>query len=84
MEVDKSIGDWLDDARELHNIAYHFYCQWIKSCQEPEANGKYKILSQKSFIVIGANKPLGYDKFFDNAKILIRKEKINKINENLE
>ena len=81
MEINKDIGEWLDIDYEpytkhhltyLDDLAYYIYCQPRKNRR------KDNIASQMAFLI----HPKVYWRFYDEAKILIRKEKINKIRKN--
>jgi hypothetical protein len=78
VEVKKDIGTWINVKYEptfknkvtyLDDLAYYVYCQPRKN-RKPE-----NITTQKSFLI----HPKVYKRFYDEAILLIRKEKIEKI-----
>jgi len=82
MELDKTIGHWKDGVTELDNLAYHLYCQKQLFNDDPA------FLTQKSFLYWGKHPDASLNqnsfKFFDDANIIIRKEKIEKLKKMLD
>ncbi|MFW6226325.1 MAG: hypothetical protein ACOC3V_05155 [bacterium] len=80
MIIDKSIGNWFITVNVGHynifgvqyvdDLAYHIYCQYMK-------NTKTTITSQLNFYVNSDE----YSEYYDKALYIIRKEKIEKIND---
>jgi len=71
MEFDEKIykvGHWDDTATLLDDIAYYLYC---KNEIQLELSAIY---IQKAFY-----NSVGSEKYYEKAKILLRKEKINKM-----
>ncbi len=71
MEFDEKIykiGKWDDYATIIDDIAYYLYCK-----NEIQLES-YVIYIQKAFY-----NSVGSEKYYEKAKILLRKEKINKI-----
>jgi hypothetical protein len=78
VEVKKDIGEWMDTRydsftkhhlTELDDVAYYVYCQPRKNRR------KENIATQRAFLL----HPKVYSRFYDEAILLIRKEKIEKI-----
>jgi hypothetical protein len=77
VEIDKNIGNWITDEDDrytlkvsyIDDLAYHIYCQYRKN------RIKENISTQVSFMI----HPKVYWRFYNEARLLIRKEKINKI-----
>jgi len=76
VEIDKSIGNWVIDKDRytfkisyIDDLAYHIYCQFRRNRKTEN------ISNQVGFMM----HPKVYWRFYDEARLLIRKEKINKI-----
>ena len=83
MKIDKSIGIWVEDTTCLDDIAYLLYIQYLKNNYEFEGYripvGSYS--SQKIFLRGYKNNNAFVINFYNDAKKIIRKEKVNKLNE---
>ena len=94
MDLDKSIGNWVIpghntkvmEATPLDDLAYHLYCRFVEESQIGYEND-LAILSQYAFIFYGTQKDVelceGLDPFYNDAKNVIRNEKLKKINGNI-
>ncbi len=81
MEIDKSIGEWLNVKYEpytKHHITYMDDLAYYVYCQPRKNRKKENIASQAAFLL----HPKVYGRFYDEALLLIRKEKIDKIMKN--
>lgn len=73
MIIDKSVGVWIKNASLLENIAYMLYLQDYNKHHEQYD----KILTQAFVIYLYKDS----DKYFEAATIIIRKDKLDKLNE---
>ena len=80
MEIDKSIGgEWLNNRSELENLSYHIYVKHFKKNFTNYSEKKIiKEMTQDDFLIINGLTEFMYP-HFDNAKLIIRREKIEKI-----
>lgn len=76
IEIDKNIGNWITDQGKstfkisyLDDLAYHIYCQYRRNRK------KENISSQVGFLI----HPKVYWRFYNEAEMMIRKEKILKV-----
>lgn len=95
MEINKNFGEWDENATELDDIAYHSYCSHEK--KEQNRYLKYDethiedidltLISQYTFMFfINVHNPgiiHECEKYYEQAKLIIRDEKIKKIMEKL-
>ena len=77
MEIDKSKGTWTDNANMLDDIAYKLYVDMVLK-HSIDYNQNYIIFEQSDIIYSHINNN-AYSGYYNNAKIIIRKEKIEKI-----
>ena len=70
MKIDKSIGNWNDDASYLEDIVYMLYLE------------EYIIIDQNLYLSQGYVNYLliNREKYYEKANIIIRKEKLEKLN----
>jgi len=71
MDIDKSRGYWTkgSETTYLDDLAYYMYCQYRKN------KPTYNLTSQDAMMV----HPKVYRRFYNEALIIIRREKLNKI-----
>ena len=75
MNIDKNIGRWIPDAQRemfgieyIDDLAYHLYCQYRKLRKKENITHQMSVIQNKKV----------YEKFYNDAKVLIRAEKILK------
>jgi len=91
MELDKSIGLWVEDymgvrkPTPLDDLAYHIYCQW-NLARNTRMQLNFRYLSQLKFILFNhSEEPTlskykkDYIRFYEEANLILRKYKIEKI-----
>jgi len=67
----KNIGDWMKNATDIDNVAYDCYCEDRKNAYPRNITSQYIIMRFPNI----------YYKFYEIAKVKIRKYKLEKINE---
>ena len=77
MEIDKSKGTWVDNTHLLDDIAYKFYVDMVLE-HTHKYNQPYIFFKQSDIIYSHINNN-EYSGYYNNAKIILRKEKIEKI-----
>ena len=97
MKLDKSIGLWVEDymgvrtPTPLDDLAYHIYCQW-NLARNTRMQLDFTYLSQLKFILFNRSElptfskyKKDYNRFYEEANLIMRKYKIEKIvNEHME
>ena len=80
IKIDKSIGNWIPDEQHsifgvkyIDEVAYHIYCQYRK----------LRLIQNISPQLVFIKHVKVYKRFYTEAKLLIRLEKILKIYGNL-
>lgn len=73
MTIDKSIGVWIENSSLLEDIVYMLYMEDYNKHHEQYE----KILTQAFIIYLYKDR----DKYFEKANIIIRKDKLDKLNE---
>ncbi|MFW6225835.1 MAG: hypothetical protein ACOC3V_02650 [bacterium] len=78
--IDKNIGNWIPieqhsmfNIEYIDDVAYHIYCQYRKERQIQNITPQMNVLVHKKL----------YRRFYDEARLLIRLEKILKLKEKL-
>jgi len=84
MIIDKGWGYWnLKNSTIFDDIAYYLFVQYYvhdyKDSQLYMSNMEYEPPNQKWFYF----RKLYYEKYYNKANIILRKEKLNKINETI-
>ncbi len=78
MEIDKSKGKWLDNATLLQDYAYQLYTINYNPLMYDNVNvGDY--VTQEDFNIINKFGIGVFNEHFNNAKLILRREKIEKI-----
>lgn len=78
MQIDKTIGKWYDGKTELDDFAYQLYIEYTKSFTTIHL----ELITPQSSICSIYHHGDGNDfinGFFDEAKLILRREKIQKI-----
>lgn len=72
MKLDKSIGRWSKNSNKLsylNNLSYHLYCQYRCNRNDEDISPQAGVLIHKKV----------YKKFYDEAELIIRGEKLKKL-----
>lgn len=85
MKIDKSLGRWKDDATFLEDVSYYLYLQYLKNYYE--SGNCTSIIqnypTQHQFLSgTYRHDDVFFKNFFNQAKNIIRKEKLEILNEN--
>lgn len=79
IKIDKSIGNWIPDEQHsifsvkyIDDIAYHLYCQYRKLRKKENISHQMVVILHKKV----------YKKFYQDAELIIRVEKIMKVYKN--
>ena len=77
MEIDKSKGEWYENSTLIQDYAYYLYINNFIPLKNV-GNNVGGIVTQEDFIMINGFTDFMSD-HFNNAKQILRKEKINKV-----
>lgn len=77
MVIDKSFGKWDDNLDYIDDIAYYLFIKYILSL----GTNSDLIMSQASMYFVRHTKGTNIfvDRYYDEAKLILRREKIEKI-----
>lgn len=81
MLIDKTKGTWCDSSTLLDDIAYKLYVDMVLEITH-KYNQPYIIFEQSDIIYSHINHD-AYSGYYNNAKIILRREKIEKIKRNI-